>query len=337
MPTLTPAEGPLLDQILEANYDIWNEGLSRPAYRKWWTAQLATSWGREHLRRTALVDGGDVLASAKEYLFTATLDGRTVRVLGLGAVFTQPAHRGRGSAAALIEQLIARASANGCDLALLFSEIGPAYYERLGFSVLPMFDLELRVAESTRHGAPATLVRAGDDSDFDAAAAMNRVRAEPFRFSLHRDRDLISYAIAKKRLRAGLGPPGMRELQFFAAEEGASAVAYVVIGVDNADPGVARPRPSSGGPVWTIEECGDRDPSGARVGAMLQVLLAREPSIVRPRIRAWLPHGFTPPQITVADRRPSSDVMMVRPLTAAARSATTLEASQIFYWRNDLF
>jgi hypothetical protein len=27
-----------------------------------------------------------------------------------------------------------------------------------------------------------------------------------------------------------------------------------------------------------IEECGDRDPSGARVGAILQALIAREPA-----------------------------------------------------------
>ena len=29
---------------------------------------------------------------------------------------------------------------------------------------------------------------------------------------------------------------------------------------------------------WTLEEAGDRDPAGARLGAMLQVLVAREPA-----------------------------------------------------------
>ena len=54
--------------------------------------------------------------------------------------------------------------------------------------------------------------------------------------------------------------------EFFVAEEGASAVAYVVLNVN-----------ANG---WTLEEAGDRDPAGARLGAMLQVLLAREPVTV---------------------------------------------------------
>ena len=43
------------------------------------------------------------------------------------------------------------------------------------------------------------------------------------------------------------------------AEEGASAVAYVVLSQNQYG--------------WTLEEAGDRDPAGARLGAMLQVLL----------------------------------------------------------------
>ena len=64
--------------------------------------------------------------------------------------------------------------------------------------------------------------------------------------------------------------------------------------------------------TWTIEECGDRDPSGARVGAILQALIAREPVEQRPIIRGWLPPGFVPPQITIVSARPSTDVMSGR-------------------------
>ncbi len=61
--------------------------------------------------------------------------------------------------------------------------------------------------------------------------------------------------------------------------------------------------------TWTIEECGDRDPSGARIGAILQALIAREPVEQRPIIRGWLPPGFEPPQITIVSARPSTEVM----------------------------
>ena len=68
------------------------------------------------------------------------------------------------------------------------------------------------------------------------------------------------------------------------------------------------------GNTWTLEECADRDPSGARVGAILQALIAREPVERRPSIRAWLPPGFVPPQVTIVSAKPSTAVMMVRSL-----------------------
>src|SRR5258706_356607 len=123
MTDLVPAEGPFLAEILAATHKIWNEGLDRSAYARYYAAQLSTAWGKQRLRRWA------------------------------------------------------------------------------------------------------------EDRDLDAIAAMNAVRAAPFRFHLERDRDLVHFAIAKKRLLAGLSPIGAREVRFFIAEEGASAVAYVVIAV----------------------------------------------------------------------------------------------------------
>jgi len=132
------------------------------------------------LRRLALVDGGEVLASTKWYVLDAVLDGAPMKVAGIGAVFTSPASRKRGAARELIEQVLARAAAEGADLALLFSEIGPGYYAALGFSEIPTTDRQLRVTESTRYGAPMTMVRGGDDRDLADIASMGHTRAEPF-------------------------------------------------------------------------------------------------------------------------------------------------------------
>jgi predicted N-acetyltransferase YhbS len=323
MSQLVAAEGAFLDSILDATHPVWNDGLLRIPYGQYWKAQLATPWGREHLTRWALVENGVVVASAKLYDFEATLDGRPIRVAGLGAVFTQPTCRRRGAARELIERLLDRAACDGADAALLFSEIDPAYYARLGFEAIPLEDLTLEVVEDRRRGAPATMVRAGDDRDLADIVAMDAVRAEPFRFRLRRDRDLVRYSLAKRRLLGGLGPPGAREVQFFVAEEGASAVAYVVIAARDG--------------AWTLDSCGDRDPSGARLGAILQVLIAREPSIQRPRITAWLPSTLRPPQIRIVDRQPSKDVAMLRGLSEAGRLLKPLAADEIMYWKGDAF
>lgn len=323
MANFVAAEGAVLEQILDASYGIWNDGLSRRAYGRFYAAQTATPWGRAHLARYALVDGGSVLASAKLYSFDATLDGAAVRVAGLGAIFTQPESRGRGVARELIARVLDRAATGGADLALLFSEIGADYYARCGFTPIRTTHAAVRVIESGRRGAPATLVRAGQDRDVPDLVAMNSARAAAYRFHLNRDRDLVHYAIARLRLLAGLGAPGMRELQFFIAEEGASAVAYVIV--------------SAKGRAWTLEECGDRDPAGARVGAILQVLIARDPADDRPAIAGWLPRDFRPPQIEVIGETPSAEVMMVRALTGRGAAATTLREQELIYWRSDRF
>lgn len=316
-------EGPILDRLLDATYEIWHDGLTRPAYGRLYLAQQRTPWGRDHLRRLALVEGDTLLASAKVYTFDAALDGTPIRVAGLGAVVTQPEARGRGAARDLVERILARETGQGADLALLFSEIGPDYYARLGFETIATTDRELRVAQSERYGAPMTMVRGGDERDMADIALMEHTRAEGRRFHLHRDRDLIHFSIARTRLAAGLGPAGARAAQFFIAEEGASAVAYVVIGVK--------------GSAWTLEAAGDRDPTGARVGAILQVLIARDPAERRPTITGWLPAGFLPPQVTIIGERPSAEVMMIKPLTARGTPSSPLTEADLLYWHGDLF
>jgi len=281
---------------------------------------LRTPWGRTHLQRFALVDdAGRLLATAKRYRFRARLDGRAGWMAGIGAVFTPHLQRGKGYASQLIERLVEMERSDGVLFASLFSEIGPDFYERLGFIAVPLDEVTVRVER--RQGAPAMLVRAGDDRDLASVEAMHQVRASGARFALNRDRPMIQYALAKKRLLAGLGRPGLRQVEFVVAEEGASAVAYAVLHEN--DNG------------WTLEEAGDRDPAGARLGAMLQVLVAREPSAPMPLIRAWWPSAFpVPPQVALTDRSAARDVFMVRPLADVAMPE---KAEDVFYWHSDYF
>jgi GNAT superfamily N-acetyltransferase len=317
---LIVADEALRDRIQDATFPIWNEGLARPAYGQWNDAQMRTAWGREHLHRLALVSNtGQWLASLKRYRFNARLDGEKVEMVGVGAVFTPPAHRGQSYASHAVEAMLAEEVARGATVAALFSEIGRDYYQRAGFIPVPLEEVTLRV--SRKDGAPAMLVRSGSDADFANIAAMHDVRAAGARFTLVRSAELIQFAISKKRLLAGLGPPGKRRTEFFVAEEGLAAAAYVVITVDERG--------------WFLEEAGDRDPAAARLGAMLQVLLAREPSEAPPTIRAWWPSGFpVPPQVSITSRREPDDVFMVRSLRDGIRP---LSSSDVFVWHSDYF
>jgi GNAT superfamily N-acetyltransferase len=314
------AEGALHEQILDLTFPLWNEGLSRVAYGQWNRAQLRTAWGADHLQRMALIGAdGTLLATLKRYRYDARLDGREGWMSGLGAIFTPPGQRGRGYATELIQRTLEQERRDGALLAALFSEIGPDWYQRLGFQPVRLDEATVKVRR--KGGAPAMLVRAGEDRDLAAVAAMHTIRSSAARLALRRSATLVAYALAKKRLLAGVGPPGLRQVEFFVAEEGASAVAYVVLS-ENAN-------------GWTLEEAGDRDPAGARLGAILQVLLAREPARGTPLIRAWWPRSFpVPPQLELTDRSDARDVFMLRPL-ADVRVPTSTD--DVFYWRADCF
>jgi GNAT superfamily N-acetyltransferase len=317
---VVPAEGAVLERIIDLTYPIWHEGLTRRGYAQWNAGQLRTPWARDRLQRLALVDAaGGLLATLKRYRFDVRAGGRDGWMCGIGAVFTPPDRRGHGHATALIQQVLEAAAREGAVEAGLFSEIDPAFYARLGFSPVALDEVTVNIAR--KDGAPAMLVRAGDDRDLPSIAALHAARTASVPFALRRDAAAIQFAVAKKRLFAGLSPEGQRQLEFYVAEEGASAVAYVVLHVT--------PR------GWTLEEAGDRDPAGARLGGMLQVLAAREPSLAAPLIRAWWPRSFpVPPQLALSDRSAPADVFMLRPL---ADVPLPTSADDVFYWRSDFF
>lgn len=321
VPQLVPATGDYLRQILDDTFLIWNDGLDRDRYARFWDAQRLTAWGASHLDRVALVEDGALISSAKRYDLSARIEGRIRRVLGIGAVFTPPEKRGHGASARLITAMLEAAEAEGYEYAMLFSEIDPAFYQRLDFVPIPVVETWLEVTR--RGGSPAMLVRAGDDRDIPFIAEMSARRSEGARFALDRSEDWIRYGLAKRRLLSGLGPPGLREVEFLVAEEGHQAVAYVISSVHQG--------------IWFLEDAGDRDPTGARLGAMLQVMLARTPHLGAPRIGAWLPHDLTPPQVTRVHTQPTREVLMVRPLKDRSLPLPPLDGNHVVYWRLDYF
>ncbi|MCC7034382.1 MAG: GNAT family N-acetyltransferase [Acidobacteria bacterium] len=320
--TVVPAVGPVLERVLDDTFLLWHDGLTRENYGRYWAAQRKTAWGAAHLDRVALQDGPHTVASAKRYDLSLRIDGRIRRVLGIGAVFTAPAYRGRGAAKELLTRMMETAEAEGHEFAALFSEIAPSFYEQIDFVPVPLTERRLEV-DRKGGGPPAMLVRSGDDRDLPAIAEMSAARAEGARLSVARSEDFIRFVVARQRLLAGLGPPGLRDVEFLVAEEGHQAVAYVL--------SVAhRGR-------WTIEDAGDRDPAGARLGAMLQVMLSRHPGEALPEIRGWLPHGLVPPQTRVAAAAPTPEVLMIRPLRDRRLPLPPLSPEEVAFWQGDRF
>jgi hypothetical protein len=321
MPRLVVAEGAVLARVIDAMPPAARDGLSAAAFALSERALQKTAWATAHRRRFALMEGDVVLATAVRGRLAARLDDQPVRIGAVGSLWADPSHGADTQAAALIAGLLEAEREDGADLAMLTASSDGTWAVPEGFEPIPTTDVEVRVVESARRGAPMTLVRGGEDRDLAAIVAMGDERARLSRFHLIRNVDFVKFALTRRRLLAGLAPAGQRALRFLIAEEGITAAAYVVLTEAAGD--------------WTIEECGDRDASGARVGALLQATIAREPTERRPLIRGWLPGAFSPPQLTLVPSPASPPVVFVRGLSGRM-GHLDLAADQVLYWRNDL-
>ena len=274
-------------------------------------------WTQRHRRSVGLRDGeGQVLARADRVDLDVVLHGRTIRCCGLGNICE--AQRGTGRhAAELVSRIADDEEASGVD-AVLVSSAEPYWSLSDRFTAMVTHDVTLKVNESSRRGAPMLPARSGERSDLVHLASLQPIGVAGVR--LARSAELIDFSITRHRLLAALSPAGSRHMHFLVAEEGMRAVAYVIITVTRDG--------------WRLEECGDHDPTGARVGALLQVLLARETAERRPRITADLPSGFQPPQVSMGSPIAARPRLWLKVFGDDARTMAGPDA-RIAWWPGD--
>jgi predicted N-acetyltransferase YhbS len=225
--------------VLRRSHEVWGEGLTVEDYITFNLEQKGTAWGRERYRFLVAEEGGAIVAAMKLYTLPAVIDGRPLRVAGVGAVFTLPEHRGRGHGRRIVEAALASATALGHDVALLMSEIDGAYYERLGFRSLPALEAGcLPFLPMPWAGEPAWLAE-GDPAahvdglrpfrpdDLEALVAIREEATRGQRFRLRRDRPAWEQALFKAGLRERLAGTGGDRI--WVVERGGTIDAYVAL------------------------------------------------------------------------------------------------------------
>lgn len=123
-----------ITRILGWTHGTWGASLDFATYEARTRALLATPWGRSRYRfYLGRDEAGQPVCACKHYVFDVTVAGEPLTAIGFGAVFTHPDARHQGHAARMLSQLMELGLADGHAFALLYSDIDPAYYERLGF------------------------------------------------------------------------------------------------------------------------------------------------------------------------------------------------------------
>jgi GNAT superfamily N-acetyltransferase len=148
-------------EILPQTAPLWAGGRSFDDYAAQTLEIARGAYGRRSYRTIGLFEQRRCVATFKHYDRTMRHNGKRLRAIGLGAVFTPPEQRGRGYASVMVAMALDRAHRDRYDLAYLFSDIRPQFYAAIGFRTLPSRRFSVRA--DLLPSARLDLTTPGDD------------------------------------------------------------------------------------------------------------------------------------------------------------------------------
>ena len=294
-------------EVLPLTAELWAGERTRARYIEH-SAQIARcGYGRRHYRTVGLYDQEQLLASFKRYERTLRSGSERLRAVGIGAVFTPEAFRGRGYASAMLALELDRALADGIDFAFLFSDIRPQFYTELGFVALPSRSMTLRADTLPR--ARVEVARL-DERDWIGVQRCFELgeRHRPWAFV----RTPLVWQWLQLRMRHGSEHPESIETNLV-VRRGRAIAAYVL--------GARAPEDDA----FILDEYGFAD---AQAAALIPALLRSAAGDLR-RITGWLPPESSRDVLPRASvrKRPKA-VFMVAPLSPAAKRWVNVAAGE---------
>ncbi len=185
-------------------HEAWGQGLTAPQFLEREQRLRAHPWAAGALTAYLWVDAdGRVLASCEAFDGPASVGARDGVAATVASVFVEPALRGHGHASAMLTALAVRLRARGHLAVVLFSEVGAALYQRLGYWPVPAFDtvFDARLSGPAEvawleRPLPTPARRRGDDETL-------RLHATAGRLDWHVERErFYAAALGKPALRA---------------------------------------------------------------------------------------------------------------------------------------
>ncbi len=286
-------------EVLPLTSTLWAGERSFDRYVEHTLEVARSGYGRRHYRTVGLYDDDEQLvASFKRYERTIVSAGERLRATGIGAVYTPPATRGRGYASAMLAIELDRARNDGVDVAYLFSDIRPQFYQDIGFVPLSSRSMSLR---SDTLGNTRIEVARLQEADWTAVARCFELAERQRAWSFARTPLVWSWL--RLRMRQGSEHPGSVETNLV-VRRGRAIAAYVL--------GARSPQHDA----FILDEYGFAD---AEAAALVPALLRSAAGDLR-RITGWLPPPFardTLPRAAV--RKRSTALFMAAPLSQAGK------------------
>jgi GNAT superfamily N-acetyltransferase len=166
-------------------HEAWGQGLSPEGFAERERRLRGQAWASEVMRTWLLVDeGGAILASCETFRMESVVhpkgagDPALGSTYGVASVFTEPRLRGRGYASGMMSLLPAAILAEdpAAHAIILFSDVGPAIYARVGYVERPAFDWVIEAEE----GDPGEGVQLVGEEEIASALSLIPRPAEGF-------------------------------------------------------------------------------------------------------------------------------------------------------------
>ena len=147
-------------------HTAWGTPLTVDQFQAREHALRSHRWSRAVMTTWLWVDAADqVLSSCETFQMPSQCSSGRGVTFAIASVFTEPSLRGRGAAEAMLSALHARLRGwAGAQAAVLFSEIGPTLYARLGYRGIPSVDVLFEPSAETPTGLEWGLRLPGPDT-----------------------------------------------------------------------------------------------------------------------------------------------------------------------------
>ena len=258
-----------------------------------------SGYGRRHFRTMGLSDGTTLLSSFKRYERAIHMGTQRLRAYGIGAVYTPPELRGRGYASAMIAMAMDRARVDGYDVAYLFCDIRPQFYQELGFTPIASRAISLR---SDNLPNDRIEVQRLEDTDWSGVRRCFelRDRTRPWAFV----RTPLVWELIRLRIRQG-SEHAVGVQTNLVVRRGRAIAAYVL--------GVRAPEHDA----YLLDEFGFAD---AQAAGLIGPLLRSAAGDLR-RVAGWLPPEFARERLPRASvRRRTEAIFMAAGLSNAGKT-----------------
>ena len=211
------------DDYFRGVQPIWGGGLNPERFIAFQRRLADSREAGERYHLLGLFDGDRLLSAMKGYELRGSYAGAPLRMFGIGAVFTPPALRRRGHARRMLELVLSEHRSRGYDAAVLFSDIGGEYYERLGFRALESEECTAEADELPRGGTAHVVAR--DEEVLVRVFARARTAADEL--ALARDGWVLSFQLRRLRELAKARGMGEPEWGIHIGRDGAEAAAML--------------------------------------------------------------------------------------------------------------